>query len=253
MTIGLVSEPKSYSRKLLINRFLGIKISDNIINSANPFQIQAEILPFSNKRLENMSAVRLNRLINKKVRNLEKSGITNFILSDCLYRLCQAKNVALHRFSNGCGKNLFLALSPLCIRQTAKKQNINLLRSSICISDTKMDRISEYLLRELCFDTKTLIFCTSNTKSAEAFCESFYDETGLWVDVRRTVASAADITIDIDKCEVKIGRDLFIRDAILGFDFFGYSVRQCDAASLLKNPDLTHIRWVYNYTKLEQS
>ncbi len=252
MMIGLISEPGSYSRKLLIKRLLGIKAFDRIINPANPFEMYAEVLPFSNKHLESMSLKRLTKLINKKTQLLEKLGITKFILSDYLYRLCISKCIATNRFANGHGKKLFLTISPICIRQTAKKYNIDLLHSSICISDTKMDRISEYLLRALCFDTKSLSLCTNNTNAAANFRESFYNETGLWVDIAATLNSDSDIIIDVDRCQIKIGRDLFIRGAVFDFDFSGYSVCHTDIASLLTKPDLTNIYWVYSYTKINQ-
>ena len=250
MTIGLISEPKSYTRKLLIKRFLKINVSDNITGTLNPFDMYAEVLPFSNRYLESMSANRLNKLINKKIHRLEKYGITKFILSDYLYKLCQAKDITTSSFANRCGKKLFLAISPLCIRQTAKNHSINLLRSSVCISDTKMDRISQYLLRELCFDTKKLILRTNNTDAAKNFCERFYDETGLWVEVSSVLNLNTDILIDVDNCEIKIGRDLFIRDARFDFDLCGYSVCHTDIASLLATPDLSHIQWVCGYEKL---
>ncbi len=250
MIIGLVTEPKTYTRKILIKRFLGIRICDNIKNPSNPFELYAELLPFSNKRLEAMSCRRLRRLLDKQLQRLKKRGVTKFMLSDYLYRLCLSKNIDTSLFSNGHGEKLFLMILPLCIRQTAKKHNINLLLSSICISDTKMDRISEYLMRELCFDTKKLVLCTDNTVSAKKFCESFYDETGLWVEVISAINSDTDIVIDVNRCELRIGRDLFVRDAGFGFDFCGYKINQCDIASLLQSPDTANIRWIFSYEKI---
>ncbi len=249
MTIGILTQPKSYTRKYLFKRLLKLCTYELISDDANPFDIYAEILPYQNKNLEKMTAFQLEKLINKSLISLKNRGIANVILSKYLYGLCQAKGVSTCAFANGIGKKIFLKLMPLCVRQITKKSGINLFTSNICISDSKMDRISEYLMRELCFDTKKLYLCTQNLKSANAFCESFYDETGLWINVCDRLSFYCDVILDVDNCQIKVGHDLFVRNADFGYNFYGYDICQTDTAAFISSPDLTRISWVYSYEK----
>ncbi len=247
MTIGLITEPKSCTKEYFFKRILKIPVAEKLINTNNPFELNIQILPYSHKSLEAMSPLRLNNLINKKIRFFQKSGISGLILSDYLYGLCKTKSIDTTCFANGSGTKIFFALIPLCLRQTAKKSGINLFSANVCIRDTKMDRISEYLIRELCFDTKTIYLCTQNLKSAYAFCESFFDETGLWLNICDQLNFRYDVLIDVDCCQIKIGNDLYIRNAQFGFDFNGYQLCQTDVAALIPGFSSNSVTWVYSY------
>ncbi len=249
MTIGLITEPVSYTRKYFLYRLLKLHTCEKIINPNNPFELVAEILPYSYRTIEKLSPIRLENLIHKKVKLLQKNGVTKFILSDFLYKLCMNKKINTTYFANGNGKQIFLALLPLCLRQTTKKAGIDLFSANVCIRDSKMDRISEYLTRELCYDTKNLYLCTHNLKTASTFCESFCDETGLWIGVRDKLNFHCDIILDVDNCQLKIGTDLFVRDVKFNFDFCGYNVCHTDIATLLTSHSLTPTSWVYSYEK----
>ncbi len=248
MTIGIIAEPKSYTRKFFYKRLLNIHTFEKIKDAGNPFEAIVEIVPLSRKSLERMKAVRLKKLLFKKIKLLKKNGVTKYLLSDYLLHLCQSKGIDTDIFFNGSGRKLFLKLMPLCIRQIAKKSGIDLFSSMVCISDTKMDRISEYLMRELCFDTKKLYLSTQNIKSAKAFCENFCDETGLWIDICDSPNPHCDIVLDVDSCHIKFGNDLFIRDAKFDFNLCGFNICHTDIVTLLPNQNLIPTEWVCSYS-----
>ncbi len=249
MTIGLVTEPKSYTRKHFFCKILKLRLSEKVENTDNPFILYAEILPFSSRDFERLSPKRLKNIIYKKIRLFKKNGITKLILSDYIFKLCNAKGIDMSSFANGDGRGLFLSLLPLCLRQTAKKAGIDLFLANVCIRDSKLDRISEYLIRQLCFDTKKLYLCTQNLKPAHKFCESFCDETGLWIDVIDKIGFHCDVMLDVDNYRLRIGNDLSVCDARFGFNFCGYNVCHTDVAALLTQHSLQPTDWVYSYEK----
>ncbi len=249
MTIGLLTESKSYTGKYFFKRLFGIRTYEKITSPLNPFDLIAEILPYPFSRLEKMSCIRLKKILGKKVKMFAKLGITKLVLSDRLYKLCKLKQIDTSHFANGNGKRIFLLLMPLCVRQVSKSAGIDLFSANVCISDFKLDRISEYLLRGLCFDTKRICLCTTNQSAAQQLCERFCDETGLWVDIRSNMDCSCDILLDVDECEVKIGHDLFVRDAKYDFFFSDYDICHTDIASLLNVSELSPVGWIYSYQK----
>ena len=112
-----------------------------------------------------------------------------------------------------------------------------------------MDRISEYLARDMCFDTKNIIISTKTKEQANRFCEDFYDETGLWVRVTDYSDATGGIYIDVDKAEIGFGKNLYVRSIDFGFDFSGYSVNQQDALVHLRGFKRDKIKWCYDYKK----
>lgn len=249
MTIGLVSEPKVYTRRLAIKRFFGIRSKDKVLDPENPFDVLVSIIQFSKEKLENMPAERLDREIKSHYSFLIKMGADKVILSRKIKALCRKRKILTYELNDGKGKNLFLRLVPECIRSFSRKYGIDLMNSLVCIRDNEMGRISEYLIRALCFDVTSLVLATEKTARAERICEAFYDETGLYVKTAENTFKNADILIDVDRCCVRIGRDLYIREAEFGYRLDGYKVNQADIAVHISRIRNDKIRWIFNYKK----
>lgn len=248
MTIGLVTQPKQCQGQKSLKRLFKRRPQKVKEGDRNPFDLMIEVLPFSKETLEKMSSHRLEKLINKHCKRLKNCRVDEIIYSDFLEKLLAGKVMLPCGQS---GQNLFfLKKVPVCIRQTAKKCGIDLLKSTICIRDANAGRISEYLMRELCFDTKKIVFCSKNQKSAKTICDKFYEETGLLIKVLDYDEKSADICIDADLNELSFGTDLYVRDADLGFDFDGYKVSNMRVASLLTGFEPQKIRWTYSYKKI---
>lgn len=248
MKIGLITEPKAYTGKIFFKRILGAGIREEIKNSDNPFEAVVQVLPFSKKKLMGMSPVKLKKRIKREQQRLYRCGIEKIVYSVFIKELCRDKNVLMADITSN-GDKVFLSLVPRCIRETAKKCGINLISSSICIRDIKMDRISEYLMQELCFDTKNLAISTQNIHRARMICDRFYEETGLLVDVSESFEKLANICIDVDLAEVSVGNDLIIRNVDFGFDLCGYDAQHMDFAPYLPEFKPEKIKWCYSYKK----
>lgn len=247
MLIGLVTEQMPHTRKSWLIRLFRITTYKKIASPQNGFVALLAELPYSIKWLERQTPQRLERLMVKTLAKLEKQA-SKQVLSEYLKKLCQSKGVLSEKTDNYKARRLFLRLSSQCIRQTAKKCGIRLIDAVVCIRDTKMDRISEYLLKELCYDVNNIVVCTKNQAGAKAICESFYDETGLLVRILDTDDFVnSDIMVDVDEAFIKFGRDLYVTGADLGFDFKGLYFNHFEIAHLINKKDFEKIKWIYSY------
>ncbi len=245
MLIGLVTEPLLNTRKNWFKRLFRIKTYKKIQNIEAGIDVFAVELPYSIKELNAKTHIGLERYFNKIVERLEKQMVAT-VLSDGLKELCQSKGILQRQIDDSKPKKLFLKLCPDCIRQTAKLCGFQLIDSVLCIRDTKMDRISEYLLRELCYDVNNIVVCTKNRVAAEEICERFYDETGLLVRVL-DAEMVSDIIVDVDNAVVLIKKDLYIKSADLGYDFQGYKVNHLEFAQIINKKEFNNIKWNYSY------
>ena len=245
MLIGLVTEQPANTRKNWFKRLFRIKTYKKIQNIEAGIDVLVVEIPYSVNELEGKTPSRLERRLYKVIEQLEKQ-VTAMILSDNLKELCKSKGILQRQTDNSKTKRLFLKLCPDCIRQTAKLCGIQMIGSVLCIRDTKMDRISEYLLRELCYDVNNIVICTKNRKVAEELCERFYDETGLLVKVSDADISA-DIIIDVDDATVSVAKDLYVKDADLGYDFQEYKANHLEVAQIINKKDFDKIKWNYSY------
>ncbi|MDO4744371.1 MAG: hypothetical protein Q4A86_03195 [Clostridia bacterium] len=233
----------------MIKRLLHIYTTERIKNTSNPFETMVAIIPFSRRKIEQMSPEKLQKAIERQEKRLNCHGVERILLSKTMKKFCIDKGIRFNESLEAEGKRLFLMLAPQCIRHTTKKCGINLMNASVCIRDTKMDRISECLMRALCYDIKNLTVATLNKAYADTVCEAFYDETGFLVKVSGLPYNKGDVFIDVDYGEVKIGRDLYVREADFGFDFKGYDVNQLEAAVRLITSGFDTVKWIYSYER----
>lgn len=249
MKLGLVTQPKTYTGRIFLKSILGIAIKEEIKHPSNPFELKVGILPFSEAMLNRMPPRRLEKVIKKQQIRLKRCGVEKIVYSDFLKKICGEKTILKEYVDDNCGNILFLKLLPIFIRQTAEKIGIDLINATICIRDSKAGRISEYLMRELCFDTKNLEVCTRERVRFEAVCDRFYEETGLLVKVLDWDMVTADVCIDVDLLELRFGRDLFVRTIDMGFDLDGYVVRHRDIAACLDKFEPDKIKCCYSHKK----
>ncbi|MBR5614514.1 MAG: hypothetical protein IKW64_04345 [Clostridia bacterium] len=249
MLIHIVTEAKEKNKAPLFSRLFKRITTEELRVSSNPFDALVHVLPYSEKQLEQMDTRRLLRLVKKVCLKLERHNANRIVASKPLKAIFLNKQINFKNIDDEQVRRTFFKLVPEGIRRTARMCNINLLDAAICISDTKMDRISEYLIRELCYDIKKLTLCTNNTAAARAFCEDFFEETGFSVSVCATPVRSPDILIDVDDYNVCVGKDLFFADFDLGYDFNGYRISHADAAACIKTVDVSQLKCIYEYSK----
>ena len=230
VSIGLITERLTKERKCI---FEGCR-KKVIYSDKNPFQLIAAEIPLGKEQVTSMKDRVLTRHVKKAEKLLKENGVETIVLSDKI----KSSIVSWGRFEDNSQqkKDIFLHAVPHAVRRFAPLCGINLMESKVCIRDSKMDRISEYLMRELCYDTKSLVICTQNKKGGVDLSERFCDETGMPVKICRDISrGTVDVFIDVDNSFVRIGRDMLIDSIKLDFDLGGYEADSLEIASYIKD------------------
>lgn len=215
--IGLISEHPTRPEK----RFFGEYTKELILSNKNPFELLTVTVPYSETQLGKLKTSRKNRVINKAKTILEKNGVEKIFFSPSVRCAVNGEDDATA--ADFAKHILFPKWAYVCVRLLSKRYGIDPLRAKICIRHCRMDRISEQFVSQLCFDTKILAVCTNDYSGAQALRDKFLDETGMAVRIADYDAwRDFDIVIDVDGALVRIGRDLVVDGAVVGFELGGF-------------------------------
>ena len=187
-----------------------------IYNEKNPFELIIARIPYSAERLDKISPRRIKRAVLKAEEILKNSEADKIITTPLLKEYSGT--------AKDHGNQIFFRIIPHCIRSIAPRCGISLPDCKICIRACKMDRITEYLAAELCYDTNRLIICTPDSLGAAGFQQRFYDETGFFAEITDECRANAEILIDLMQPSIRIGRDILIDGIQLDLDMGGCDV-----------------------------
>lgn len=234
MLIGVVSEHKG-KKVSPISRILrrGNKI-EIVKNEKNPFETAVFSLPYNEKQLGQLSGRQANKQLLNAAAHLRESGASALVFSEAAKKnlLCDDERQKIKNAED----DLFFRLLPECTESLAKKCGVDLLNSEVCISSSMMDTISWYLSRELCFKTKNLSFCTSQTLQFSSEYAEFCREMGFYpkiIPYGEISANRADILIDINGGFAKIGRSVKLSGVGFEFETEGICVNTADIAACI--------------------
>ena len=224
MLIGIISESTN-EKKRVLGMLKRRKIED-VVAGTLPCRIIATEIFCRGKKISGK--------IENAAQRLRENGAERIILSRGLKKY---RDMVNHKI--WMGEDELYRCFPDCVRVVSEKCGINLLKSEVCISATKMDRISEYLLQNFCYDTKKITIYTEDSEAAETVCGKFYDDTGLSVHISRDIkkADSADILVDVDKRNVRIGRNIVVDHAEFDLNIEKYSIDVLDIVTCLKGFD----------------
>ena len=229
VSIGLITEQLTKERKYI---FGGYK-KKIIYSEKNPFELIVAEMPFGREQVASMKDKALTRRVKKAEKLLRENGAEFIVLSNKIKQTIVNREAVEDKTQPQ--KDVFLHTVPHAIRRFAPECGVDLMEAKICISDSKMDRISEYLMQELCYDIRNLVICTQNEKAGADLCEQFCDETGMPVKICKNVSyGAVDVFIDVDNGFVRIGRDMVVDNIKLDFDLGGYGADSLEIASYIK-------------------
>lgn len=220
MRIGIIAE-RRIKPKNLFKRYC----TETVNSTKNPFELIIARIPYSVERLSRISPKRVEKAVLKAGQILKDSGIDKIIFSSLLREYSDIQTAG--------NAQVFTRIIPDCIRNVAPKCGINPPDCKICIRADKMDRITEYLATELCYDTRKLILCVSDNGDASGFRERFFDETGAFAEISCGDRTDADILIDLTVPSVRIGRDILIDGIELDLDMGGCDVNFFDVATYI--------------------
>lgn len=238
MHIGIVSEYTGENQKVFCFKK---SVKEIISDEHNPFELTAIRLPYTVDRIEKMTEKRRISLMKKAVLRLKKSGVNQIVLTDGLKQYRNEIMAVCDGISVAEGRKEFYKYIPDAVRVAAKKCSIELLDAKVCISTIRADRITEYLLRKLCYDIKNLTVCTEDTEKAKMLCREFSEETGFFPKITAAVQNSpnrADVLIDLDNARVRIGRNVVIDGVEFDFNLNGFEVNMLDVALCLPDIDI---------------
>lgn len=246
MVIGVITEAKDKNIFKRIFRILTVK---KLEAEENPFKLVVITIPYAVHKPGKMNVKCRSRLQKKIIKKAKMYGVRRLFVSG--QAMCSAfenwKEPLLAPVNDG--KLLLLKLAPECIRKTARRLDEKLINQVVCISDSEMDRISEYLVRELCYDTKRIVLVTGKRELAERFSDAFFEESGLLVEVRTDLPGQQGILINVDEGYIKFGKDLYIQDIDFGYKLFGIDVKSIDVSACLRETLPLKFKGIYSYEK----
>lgn len=226
--IGFITQQQTKPKKHFFRGYT----KEVFLSEKNPFALVAVTIPCMAEDIPKIKEKKLGKLVQKAQGLLEEAGAKKIVFSRTLRPF--AGKIVDSDWLEAAKKEVFLRTAEDCVRRFAPECGINLLAAKVCIRDSEMGRISENLMRRLCFDVKNLTLCTPKTEYARELCDSFCDEMGMYVSVTSAISeNAADVLVDVDGAYVKFGRALVVDGVEPDFDTGGYDVETVDFAACL--------------------
>lgn len=224
MIIGIISEQNEENMPLY-GKILRRQTAEAWKSTKNMFDTVAVHLPYTadefprQKRKKQVAAVRraYDYLIEHGAEYIfftEKLGYCREFFSDS----------EKLRFADG--RECFFGIIPQVVRTAAKMCGIDLMCARVGIRDGGMDRITENLVRAMCFDVKNLSIFTNNPEHIQDFCGELFEETGFLPRVEKDSGAEyrVDVFIDLARRCVRVGRDIVIDRVKFDFDLNGLDV-----------------------------
>lgn len=225
--IGFITEHPTKPKKL----FWGEYTKDVFLNEKNPFELISVIIPYSQNSLKRMNPKRLKRVIDKAIGVLENDGTKHVLYSPFIKQISYDDNASGYAEVK---KSLFEKWAYACVMNVAEKYNMKLLDAKVCISDSKLDRISETLMAMLCYDTQNLVLRTDNQNKAQQVRDRFFEETGMNIKITNHInINAVDVLIDVDNASVRFGRNLLIDGVSGDFELAGLPIDPVEITAYL--------------------
>ncbi len=197
MRIGIIAE-----RRIKPSNFFERYHREIIDNTKNPFELIIARIPYTAEKLDKISPRRVKKAILMAEGILNVSGADKIIVTSMLKKYSDIADIDRNQ--------AFFDIVPHCIRSISPKCGIYPPDCRICIKAVKMDRIIEYLVAELCYDTKKLIISIADMNTAKSFQERFYAETGFLTEITHDHTTDTEILVDLINPSVRIGRDILI-------------------------------------------
>ncbi len=216
-------------------RFFGGYTKEAILSEKNPFSLTVVYVPFGEDELRELTGRKAEKILTK-AKKLLSEPVDHIVLSDGFDNFFQNEQ----QWLKSAARLEFLSAAPGCIRRISAECGMNLMDAKVCIRDSESDRISETLMKKLCFDTKSMVLCTKDRERGKVICEKFLDETGMVVPVVRGFQdSRADVVIDADRGEIRFGKSVRIDGILLDFELGGANVDSLRVAACLGDFDIT--------------
>ncbi len=222
--IGFISEQQIKPKRVFWKKY-----NEEFLRSpSNPFELVAVTVPFSKNSFLHLNDKRRNKVLEKAIRSLSEKGTEKILLSPFLKETLTEKGIEMQVIKE---KELFFSWAYGCVKKVSLLCGINLFEAKVCIRADKLERLSENLMAQLCFDVKNLFVCTPKNENVRTVCNRFFEETGMYVRVVERAAGDEDIMIDTDRLEVRVGRDMIIDGAAPEYEIGDFEIELPELAA----------------------
>ncbi len=228
LRLGIISERMTKREGFSLERFQ----KNVILCPQNPFELVVVRLPETRQELDGKPTRYIEKRVKKAVRFARGLGAEMLLCSSALKKM--GFDLAEDRVKTR-KREIFLDMVPRCIEYFAKDCGLELPLYKVCITTDKMDRITETLMERLCCEARNMAICTHDLTAAERVRERLFDERGLVTEIlSRPLYKDCDVVVDGVALRVRIGRNVVVCGAELGFFTDGAEVDHIEIAACLK-------------------
>ena len=174
-------------------------ISDTeVIHATHPVCVYT--IGYSAGEVCECSEKKINSIVDKCVRELERRGVQSVYLTDEVLSFVPCEKFS-RRFKVATGKRLFNLLLCDVIRWCAKKEGVDTSCAEAAVWHSCFDERSYKTLEKICTEFKYLTLCTDSEAEAMAYADRLYTDTGLSVKVSEKLSelNRFDFVITFDK------------------------------------------------------
>lgn len=177
-----------------------IKYFFNVIDINNTEEKTIYYLPISNNK--DIKKYRINKLSKKIIRNLEKDGVRNVVLSKYLNTRQELKNNLYSENINILdGRYLFKCLTYEIIEYILKRKNKDIKTCEISILINDFNDINRELLINIAKQVKTLNIITNHINNCKNIENYLYNEFGIMLNIsnnKKTSLLKSQIILNLD-------------------------------------------------------
>ena len=208
MRIGVISGCKG-KRKLR-----GILKKPEILKLSDDFFV-AEI-PISEEKLEETAEKKLRRQTERAKKMLEAVGVKRILLTEDLKALLKEPKF------NFC--DWFYRVSHKIVLWAAERFRIE-YPIKLAIRQENPDFCGFYTAQKLIYDCSDLVLLTDKTQKGNKFCDKIMAEYGAATEILPYNALFGQgITVDLDRCEIRVLGKYVLNDFETADNTFGYNV-----------------------------
>ncbi len=175
------------------------KVSDTeVIYATHPICIYT--IGYSEGEICECSEKKVNSIIDKCVRALEKNGVESVYLTDEVIDFLPCKKFFRH-FKVPTGTRLFTLLLCDVIRWCGKQRGIDASSVQAAVWHSRFDEYSYRSLERISAEFKYLTLCTNDADEAMEYADRLYSDTGLSAKVSQNISelNCFDFVITFDK------------------------------------------------------
>ena len=177
-------------------------------------------LPVTVEEISKISERRLQRVLEKGIRTLQKAEVNRAVLASTLKNVLDS-NIRLNNFRVFDGSLQKFEFLPKMVEFLCAKFELRPPDIKIGIIERKLSRISQNLIEKLCYQSKHMSIFTADIASAKRYAGFLLENFGFMLEIREIDATdcgesdGCDIMVDIDNFRASVPGKLEISEVVI--------------------------------------